>query len=121
MYNFINIRKDLVPYNFNILLRNVNNQDALYKMEVDYNTSSDFFTFTLLYQDEILIQNEKLTLNMPLFKRLSEDVNLNLDVRYPKDVLIPLSMSNEVERAGYKELGNSVYLFAIDRDVLTNG
>lgn len=121
MYNFINIDKEIVPYNFDILLKNVENQDTLYNMEVDYNTSNDFFTFTLKYQDQILVQNEKLTLNMPLFKRLSEDVNLNLDVRYPKDVLIPLSMNNEVQRAGYEQLGNSVYLFVIDRDVLTNG
>lgn len=117
-YTFIQIDKDLLPYNFDIVLKNYANQDILYSIDINYNTASDFFTFTLYYNGETLIENEKLVLGQPLFKFLSEDKESNLDEKFPKDVIIPIALTDKIGIVGYENINESVYLFIVNRDVL---
>ena len=53
-YAFIEIDKDLLPYNFEIILKNWANQEVLYSMDVNYNVSGDFFTFTFIMKGKYL-------------------------------------------------------------------
>lgn len=118
MHTFIEIDKDLIPYEFDLLLRDFENNQALYSFIVNYNKLGDFYTFSLIRSGETLIEGEKLVLDQPLFKFYSEDKGLNLDRRFPKDVMIPVSLTSAISRVGINELNRSVYLFIIDRDVL---
>lgn len=117
-YTFIEIDKELLPYNFDIVLRNWDNQEVSYSMDVNYNVSGNYFTFTLYYDGEILVQNEKLVLGQPLFKFLSEDNDLNMDDRFPKDVIIPMSLTDNIGKVDYENINKSVYLYIVNRDVL---
>lgn len=117
-YAFIEIDKDLLPYNFEIILKNWANQEVLYSMDVNYNVSGDFFTFTLYYEGEILVENEKLVLGQPLFKFLSQDKDLNMDDRFPQDVIIPMSLTGNIGKVDYENINKSVYIFIVNRQVL---
>lgn len=106
----IDIDKNLIPYEFEIVLNN-----KLYTLGIDYNTSGDFFTATLSYQNEVLVQGEKILLGQVLFRQLYEDKNYNLDPKYPTDIIMPQSYNGKVDRIGYDQLQENCFLYVVER------
>lgn len=97
MRDYIEIKKSLVPYSFNILLA-----DEWFELEVNYNETADLFTVTFRKNDEI-VGTEPLVLGVPLFKDTYQP-------GFPSVTLIPYD-PNDVERSVTDEnLNNRVFL-----------
>lgn len=100
MRDCIEIKKDLVPYQFNILLA-----DEWFELYVDYNKTADLFTVTVYKNDE-LICTEPLILGVPLFEDIYQPE------KFPAITLVPYG---EGERAiTFQNLGETVFLTVDD-------
>lgn len=96
---YIDIDKSLIPYRFDIELAG-----ELFTMEVNYNSRFSFFTVGIEKDGEILVANEKLMLNKPLFSTFT-------DLRLPKVYIIPFDEEGVEDRITYDNLGKTVFLF----------
>ena len=98
MRDYIEIKKELIPYQFNILLA-----DEWFGLYVDYNKSADLFTVSLYKNDE-RISTEPLLLNVLLFK----------DVYQPKEFpaidIVPYDSSGTAKAITWDNLGELVFL-----------
>lgn len=111
--NRIEIKKDIIPYRFDIDIGN-----KIFTFDINYNFLFDYFTIDLSFADEVLVKGEKLVLEEVLFKSLYKDDAGNIDERFPSDVLIPISPNNAARRIGWNELENSVFLFVATKEEL---
>lgn len=98
MRDYVEIKKELVPYQFNILLAG-----EWFGLYVDYNKTADMFTLTL-YQGDELISTEPLILEVPLFKDVYQPK------KFPAITLVPYNSTGTEDRLGYSNLGLSVFL-----------
>ena len=100
MRDCIEINKDLVPYQFNILLA-----DEWFELYVDYNATADLFTVTI-YKDDEMVCTEPLILGVPLFNDVYQPE------RFPSVTLVPYG---EGENAiTFENLGETVFLTVDD-------
>lgn len=94
--DYIEIKKDLVPYQFHILLA-----DEWFELYVNYNKTADLFTVTL-YKDDTLICTEPLILGVPMFQDIYQPIG------FPAITLVPYGPT---ERAiTFENLGQTVFL-----------
>lgn len=94
----IDINKDLCPYQFDIQL-----DGTTYTMEIRYNNEFDYFTVDLLIGEETIINGEKILYGRELFQ---SHKHLNV----PSDIIV-FDASDEQTRAGYDQLGETVFLY----------
>lgn len=106
----LDISKDDIPYSFSITLG-----EKLYEFFINYNATGDFFTADLKYKDEVLVKGEKILLNQIIFRQIFEDSNLNVDERYPNQLLIPQPNEDSIERLGWEQLGENCFIYVLDR------
>jgi len=99
--DYIDINKDMVPHTACIRLAG-----ERFDLRISYNPAGDFFTIDLLKRGEILVVGEKMVYGIPLFSAYADE-------RFPKVVLIPLDFSGAAQRAGWDELGESVFLYVV--------
>ena len=104
MKDRIEIEKELVPYNFDILLAGEN-----YNLEFFYNTIGDFDTVTLRKEDDVLVYNEPIIYGVELFK------NVYVADKFPRLTIIPLDESGTDLVANGTTFNNTVFLI-IDND-----
>lgn len=104
MSQIIEVEKERIPYIMTIELEN-----NTYDMGFNYNMESDTFTATLSYQDEVLIYNDPIILDRPLFIDVS---HLNV----PQVYIIPMDISGQSNRVGYDELGTKVFLYLVEKE-----
>ena len=95
MRDIIEINKDLVPYQFNILLG-----DEPFDFLVDYNASGDLFTVSLYKEDE-LICTEPVILGVPLFQDVYQPG------KYPAVTIEPYGNADAMT---FENLGETVFL-----------
>jgi len=107
-FKFINIRKDLIPYNFDITLNG-----KTFTFVIKYNARHDFFTVDLLRNDELIVPGEKIVYGRVLF--LNQQ---HLDV--PTVPIIPYDRSLNEDRVTWDNLNETVFLW-IPNGVLTDG
>lgn len=98
MRDYIEINKELVPYQFNILLA-----DEWFGLYISYNKTADMFTVGL-YKDDELIASEPLILGEPLFRDIFQPD------RFPAIVLVPYDPSGNAKKVTFENLGESVFL-----------
>ena len=101
---YIDIDKDLIPYTFDITLK-----DETYTFNVSYNQLKDFFTIDLYKNDKLIVVGEKLLYGKPLFL-----TSQHRDI--PKVDIIPFDISENTERITFENLNEDVFLFIIDGD-----
>lgn len=92
---YIDIDKDAIPYRFEMQLAG-----QTWGFEIRYNMEYDFFTADLYRGDELIKAGEKFIYNRPLFEDLIPNVKI-----------IPLDLSENANRVGWDELGESVFLY----------
>lgn len=109
MRDYIEIKKELLPYRFNILLA-----DQWYELYVSHNKSADIFTVAL-YKDDVLITTEPLVLGVPLFKDVRQPQN------FPAVEIVPHDSNGLAENVTYENLGETVFLTIDDEEVNTDG
>lgn len=98
MRDYIEIKKELVPYQFNILLA-----DEWFELYINYNKTADMFTVSLYKEDE-LICTEPLVLGVPMFQDVYQPE------RFPAITLVPYDSSRNAKTVTYENLGESVFL-----------
>lgn len=104
MRDTIEIEKDLLPYEFNILLG-----AEEFNLELKYNEKADLFTCTLSKDDNVLVYDEPLIYGKPLFSEiLSSD-------EFPCLSLVPYDESGLSDSITYDNFGVSVFL-TVDED-----
>lgn len=100
MRDCIEINKELVPYQFNILLA-----DEWFELYVNYNKTADLFTLTVYKEDE-LVCTEPLILGVPLFKDIYQPG------KFPAITLIPYGPTERM--LTFENLGETVFLTVDD-------
>ena len=96
MRDYIEIKKELVPYQFSILLA-----EEWFELYIDYNKAADMFTVAL-YKDDELISTEPLVYGVPLFQDVYQPG------KFPAVTLMPHG-TNQAELT-YENLGETVFL-----------
>lgn len=96
MRDYIDINKQLVPYQFNILLA-----EEWFGLYIDYNKTADMFTVAL-YKDDELISTEPLVYGVPLFQDVYQPG------KFPAITLTPYG-TGQAELT-YENLGETVFL-----------
>ena len=99
---FINIDKNQIPYEFEIVLDN-----NTFQFELNYNSLGDFFTVTLFKDHVRIIDSYKVVYNVPLFENLGY-----LDI--PKIIIKPLDTTGDTQAANYDSLNEDVFLYVLD-------
>lgn len=93
------INKDMIPYNFDILLAS-----EVFNLTVNYNKKHDFFTIKLVKDTETLCEAEPVIYGTPLFKDIYQAG------KFPAIDIIPTDPSGEETEATYDNLGLTVFL-----------
>ena len=109
MRDYIEIKKELIPYRFNILLAG-----QWFELYVNYNKTAGFFTVGL-YKDDQLIASEPLVLGAPLFKAIYHPE------LFPAVEIVPYDQNGLAEGVTYDNLGESVFLTIDDEGVVADG
>lgn len=95
--------KEMTPYSYNIAVG-----EAMYQFEFHYNSAGDYFTAHLSRDGQVLCYGEKIVYGAPLFAGLAGAGG------FPPVRLVPLDESGEASRAGWNEMGTSVFLSVED-------
>lgn len=106
MRDYIEINKEMIPYQFNILLA-----DNWFELYVNYNKTADLFTVSL-YKDDELICTEPLIFGTPLFRDIYQPE------KFPAIVLVPSGANETV--ITYDNLGETVFLTVDDEGEATD-
>ena len=96
MRDYIEIDKQLVPYQFNILLA-----DEPFELYVNHNKTADLFTVSLYKNDE-LICTEPVILGAPLFRDVYQPG------KFPAVTIEPYGANEDA--VTYENLGETVFL-----------
>ncbi|MFD2867473.1 phage baseplate plug protein [Kurthia populi] len=101
---YIEIDKDLIPYEFIIELDNDE-----YKLDVRYNETYDFFTVDLYKDEQLIVAGEKLVYGQALFASTYDPRT------HPAQTIVPLDLSNHESTVTWATLNETVFL------ILQNG
>ena len=94
--DYIEINKELIPYQFNILLA-----DEWFELFVDYNNTGKIFTVSL-YKDDELVSTEPLIFGTPMFQDVYQPG------KFPAITLMPFGGTDKA--VTYENLGETVFL-----------
>ena len=100
MRDSIEINKELIPYQFNILLAG-----EWFELYVDYNKTANMFTVSL-YKDDELVSTEPLILGVPMFRYVYQPG------KFPAVTLVPYGQSEQA--ITFENLGETVFLTVDD-------
>lgn len=98
MKDRIEIKKSLIPYNFEIAL-----PDELYSIDVFYNETADLFVIRLSKDGEVLCSGEPIIYGMPLFGDITNS-------SFPKIEITPLDESKNFDKVTFDNLNDTVFL-----------
>ena len=106
MYDTIAINKELIPYNFEIVIGG-----ELFEISVDYNESYGFFTVGLSKDGETVCSGEKIVYGKPLFEEIYESG------KFPSIEIIPIDLSGEMSDVTFDNLSETVLLIINNQDI----
>ena len=98
MRDIIEIEKDLIPYNFDIML----GQEE-FNIYIMYNSVTDSFTATLTKNGEVLVDNEPIVYGIPLFQDVQNE-------RFPCLNIVPFDESGQTDEITWDNFGVLVFL-----------
>ncbi len=104
---YLPISKERVPYRAQFRI-----DGRAYDFHIRYNYYGDYFTLDLYSQGELIIAGEKVLYGKALFD------TYRADVRFPKQAIIPISLSTKDNRAGWQEVSESTFLYMPSSDDL---
>ena len=104
MRDIIEIEKELLPYNFNIVLAGEE-----FNMEIMYNERADLFTCTLSKNGEVVVYNEPLIYGVELF------ADVYRADYFPALAIVPLDEAGIETAITYENFGKTVFLTIDDK------
>ena len=99
---YINIDKNQIPYEFEIVLDN-----ATFQFELNYNSVGDFFTISLKKDHVRIINNYKVVYNVELFENLKY-------LGVPRVIIKPFDTTGNSNNISYENLNEDVFLYVLD-------
>lgn len=99
MRDIIEVDKELLPYNFDIVLAGEE-----FNMAMDYNKAADLFTCTLSKDGEVVVYNEPLIYGRELF------ADVYRADYFPAVAIVPLDESGNEKAVTYENFGKTVFL-----------
>lgn len=109
MIKQIDIKKDKIPYNFNIELTNFGELKT-YIFTIKYNDVNDYFTLDIEDSNGVIIYGVKLTYGTPIFN------NITL-TRLPDEILVPLDPNDLESNITYDNFDETVFLYVFEPEV----
>lgn len=104
MRDIIEVEKELIPYNFNIVLAGEE-----FNMEFMYNERADLFTCTLSKNGEVVVYNEPLIYGVELF------ADVYRADYFPALAIVPLDEAGIETAITYENFGKTVFLTIDDQ------
>lgn len=98
MRDYIEIKKELIPYNFDITLMN-----EKFNLRIDYNSTGRFFTVCLSKDGEILCAGEPLIYGRPLWGTVWRK-------GFPQIDIVPYDESGEEQSVTWDNFNETVFL-----------
>lgn len=99
MRNIIEVDKELLPYNFNIVLAGEE-----FNMSFMYNKTADLFTCTLSKEKEVLVYNEPIIYGVEMF------ADVYKSGLFPMLAIVPLDEAGNETAVTYANFGKTVFL-----------
>ncbi|UHR03256.1 hypothetical protein LV469_02910 [Peptoniphilus sp. GNH] len=99
---FINIDKNQIPYEFEIVLDN-----STFQLELNYNSVGDFFTVSVKKDHVKIVDSYKVVYNVELFENLKY-------LGVPKVVIKPFDTTGIANKVDYDNLNEDVFLYVLD-------
>lgn len=99
MRDRIIIKKELIPYGFNIALGK-----EKFNMRFAYNKQADLFTVSLYRDDDLLCDSEPIIYGTPLFKDVYQSG------KFPVLKIVPLDESGNEQDVTWDNFGETVFL-----------
>ena len=99
MRDRIIVKKELIPYGFNIALGK-----EKFNMRFAYNKQADLFTVSLYRDDDLLCDSEPIIYGMPLFKDVYQSG------KFPVLKIVPLDESGNEQEVTWENFGETVFL-----------
>lgn len=103
--DIIEINKNLIPYEFEILL-----SDETFKIGVNYNEVADIFVLDLAKRNEDTGEFEDVCIGEPVMYGVPLWQDVFASGRYPALTIIPLDESEETNAVTFDTLGRTVFL-----------
>ena len=110
MAQVLPIERDLIPYNFDIVLSN-----TTYTIGINYNSINEQLTANLSRDGTTIISGEKITYGIPMFEAVSHDLNGNKDERFFNEILLPYDFSGESTTVTFDNIQNQVFIWIMER------
>lgn len=104
MRDIIEVKKELLPYNFNIVL-----SGEEFNMAFDYNKAAELFTCTLSKGGEVLVYNEPLVYGRELF------ADIYRSDYFPMLAIVPIDEAGNEKAVTYDNFGKTVFLTIDDQ------
>ncbi|MFR4538154.1 MAG: phage baseplate plug protein [Anaerotignaceae bacterium] len=95
----IEVKKNLIPYSFNITLAG-----EVFELGINYNEYADLFTLNLTKDSELICAGEPIVYGVPLFN----DIYVN--GKYPNIIIIPHDDSGENTTVTWDNFQETVFL-----------
>ena len=109
MAGVLPIEKDLIPYQFDILLSN-----KTFTIQINYNEFFNKITVDLLRNGTALVQGEKIVYNVALFETFQRDSNYTYNENYFTEILLPLDPSDEETEVTFTNLQDTVFIYILE-------
>ena len=98
-FEYIEINKDLIPYEFVVALG-----EEDFTLDIRYNELYDFFTVDLYKDETLIVAGEKIVYGMPLFASTYNPVT------HPAPTIVPLDPSGNERTVTFENLNETVFL-----------
>ena len=108
MSKILQIDKELIPYEFEIVL-----SQKTYTFGIKYNSKKDMFTVDLYKDDVALVLGEKIVLGGVLFEAISHDSKGNRYKYFFDEILFPYDFSETQTRITYDNFCDWINLVSI--------
>lgn len=99
MRDIIEVDKELLPYNFDIVLAGEE-----FNLDFSYNSKADLFTCTLSKDDEVLVYNEPVIYGVEMF------ADVYKSGLFPMVAIVPLDEAGNETAVTYENFGKTVFL-----------
>lgn len=99
MRDRIIVKKELIPYGFNIALGK-----EKFNMRFAYNQKANLFSVTLYREGKLLCNAEPIIYGVPLFQDIYENGT------FPSLNIVPLDESGQEQEVTWKNFGETVFL-----------
>lgn len=103
--DYIAINKDLIPYDFEILL-----SGEMFKIDVDYNATADLFVLGLSKLNEETGEFDEVCAGEPVIYGSPLWQDVFVAGKYPALTIIPLDESGQTSAITFSNLGSTTFL-----------